>query len=203
MRKGKIKYFSAVGTKDLPFDTLSIQYKSDNLVAFTHDLNKGTHPEFRKADVIYADIPWERGYDKFVQGHTDKQYDDFLNSVSAVINDLKIPAYLTCSKRALKRLNPHKTMTMSFNQFGDTPVSVAVFYPDEDIQAIDEFELREKLADKYDTILDFCCGYGNTAESFISKGKKAIISDINGYCLKTAIEEMEKINEQRIESCNA
>lgn len=202
MRKAKIKYFTAVGTKEVPFDTFSGEYIAPNFIAFTHDLNEGTHPEFRNADVIYADIPWERGYDKFTQGHTDKKYDEFLISVKRVIDDLKIPAYISCSKHALRILKPHKVMTVSFNQFNNYPVSIAIFYADE-IKAEDECELLKMLADKYDTALDFCCGNGNTAETFISRGKKAIISDINGFCLKTAIEEMEKINEQRIKGSNA
>lgn len=190
----KPKYNSAVGAKNIDFDVFEGIYRSDKLTAFTHDLNKGVHPEFANADVIYSEIPWERGYDKFVQGHTDKGFDEFVSTLREVIMTLRKPAYIIGSRRTAKLLNPHDYGTVNFDALGNhSPSIVAIFFPDKDFKVEHSTELMRALADEYDVILDFCCGYGNAAREFIKKGKKAIISDINGVCIKTAIEEMENL----------
>lgn len=170
-------------------------YESNGDVVFRHDISKGVSPRFRNADCIYSEPAWRHGYKKFMQRSNTTQYPpykDYLLNQEKVIKELGIPSFILCGADMLRTLKPQWVQDIYFYPYKDKKNFKIAGYNSEQFKFSSDHELLKILAEKFDTILDFNCGYGNVIPFIREKGKHFILSDICGQAiLKVAKDYMD------------
>lgn len=152
-------------------------FEANGDVVFRHDISKGISPRFKKADCIYSEPAWRHGYKKFMQrsNTTDfPPYKDYLLNQEKVVKELGIPAFILCGADMLRTLKPQWVQDIYFYPYKDSKnFKIAVYnYPQ--FKFGSDHELLGILAEKFNTILDFNCGYGNLIPFIREKGKHFI-----------------------------
>lgn len=174
-------------------ETLDI-FEHNGDVVFRHDISKGVSPRFKKADCIYSEPAWRHGYKKFMQrsNTTDfPPYKEYLLNQEKVIKELDIPAFILCGADMLRTLKPQWVQDIYFYPYKDNKNFKVAIYNCEQFKFGSDHELLGILAEKFNTILDFNCGYGNLIPFIREKGKHFILSDICGHAvLKVAKDYM-------------
>jgi len=154
-------------------------------VAFVHDLLCGPLPdEYAACDVFYADLPWPAGFAEFERraGLTiGRNYGEFMAAVSRIIRTVRQPVFLAAGKLALRYL-PTPTAIISSKLNGAACV-VIMFHADIQPACSDTVALLGWLAERYNCIGDFCCGYGRAGRIFAKHGKRFVMSDYNSECI--------------------
>ena len=87
-------------------------------LAFQHDMADGIPEEMREADVLYAELPWPNGYEKFAEMADVKQrksYGDLIGDIGREIRELGKPTIVICGKTALKHLNAEEVALGKLN----------------------------------------------------------------------------------------
>jgi hypothetical protein len=153
-------------------------------IAFRHDLTEGLTPHFQFCDAVYADLPWANGFDEFNRraGVEDgRTYREFMTSVAEAVDSLERPTVLVTGRHALKMLpKPDAVHTLQLNQYQ----SVALLYRcDPKPFWATATDLLVDWAVEFDSIGDFCCGYGRALKVFHRRGKPFVGSDFNPYCI--------------------
>lgn len=158
------------------------RFELDGSVAFRHDLTDGLPTEYADCDVLYSDLPWQAGMDEFnSRSGAQTTYADFLRAVSVVVATSFVPVVLVTGRHAIKRL-PTARQNIRLDLNG-TP-AVALVYGDERFPTANTAtELLLNLADRFDRVGDFCCGYGRTLRLFQGSGKSWVGSDNNAKCI--------------------
>jgi 2-polyprenyl-3-methyl-5-hydroxy-6-metoxy-1,4-benzoquinol methylase len=146
-----------------------------------HDINKGYHKLFSKAEAIYTEPAWLHGYSEFGKRANVNQpsYDQYLKNIRSIIDELKIPSFVVMGKRMIKRLNPDIVTDVYLHNYK----SVLGIWNHDKINASDNFNAAEIVCDMFGTVLDFSCGYGLVARIMTEKKKNFICSDINKKCI--------------------
>ena len=160
------------------------QYIFDNGIAFYYDINKSdTLPSyFDKCDVLYAEIPWRAGIEKFNERVGSNQtYLDFMTSLSNIINNTKKPIIIPSGKLNQRHL-PKADQVFETKLNGANAV-VSVYNYHYTGNTKDIFAIIEDLSISFDCIGDFCCGYGNSGIPFLLKNKGFVLSDYNKKCI--------------------
>jgi hypothetical protein len=145
-------------------------------------LTKGKHKLFKKANVIYSEPAWKDGYDKFLNraGFKSKEgyegFKKYLYHIRKTIFELGIPAYIIMGKHMLKYLEPDKTKEVKLHGYG----CLAGLYNGAELkEVLNNKDVLKYVTRRYKMVLDFSCGYGNTAK----EANKFICSDINPKCI--------------------
>ncbi len=168
------------------------RWEGNGCTAFVHDLTASpTLPaDYDRCDVLMADLPWQKGYDTFNERagvSAAPNYVGFMGAVGAVVESTTAPLYLVTGKHALSKLpTPDVTLPVILNAGGTEYESLAVGYrPGDEADGRYTFvpELLHVMAQRYDTVGDFCCGYGRNARYFLRSGKHAVVSDFNAQCI--------------------
>lgn len=158
-------------------------------VAIRHDLFSGSLPdEFQECDVLYAELPWRKGFTEFerrVDPNLERDYHAFLDRVRSTIEVAGKPAVIITGRHAVKRLAPQWSGVANLN--GED--MLAISWNCGPISGSTP-EILDMLAMKYDCLGDFCCGYGSTAKAARKNGKRFVISDFNGSCIRYIANEM-------------
>jgi len=152
-------------------------YKYNNSHVIAHNLIDGVLPLFYEADVIYSEPAWRSGYKTFID-RTDCKNDDFnlyLFSIQRIINELKKPTFIITGKHAINKLNPDYITEIQLHGYS----SLLAIWNHDKVEFKDNWEAIDKLSEKFNTVLDFNCGYGNVASKF----KNFICSDLNKKCV--------------------
>ena len=183
----KRKYYSALkGNQQLGGLEQTNGPVYDNLgnVVFRHDITIGIHPLFKGANVIYIEPPWKDGYEEFngrAGINTALSYNDYLETIKKVIIELNKPSVCIMGKHMQQTLSPDLVIDIKLHNYkclaGLWKIELGSDNPK------DSYSLIEILASKYNRVLDFCCGYGNTGLIFKDHGKRFIMSDLNGRCV--------------------
>lgn len=185
------KYHTAVGDYSLKdvYDISGI-YRSDNITTFTWDVCKGFHQEFAKADCIYVEPSWLPGYKKFTAGTEaeNSTYKNYVAGIKEIVKKLNVPTFCLCGYQGCKMLKPDIIYEMYF-VFHDCKTYMAIWNVDGNIPFGNEVEARKYVAQKYNCILDFSCGYGIVADEVVKNGKKVILSDISSDCIHYIIDK--------------
>ncbi len=157
--------------KDLDF------YESNGSIVFKHDLNNGIPDIFHKCDCIYSEPAWQSGYKLFKKRANTKdfEYIDYMNSIQKTVTELKVPTFIVGGKHMLRYLTPDHFIDIRFNGF----YALLLQWNTELIEVKNNIKILDYLSDKYDTVLDFSCGYGKHLLNF----NKFIASDVNGKCV--------------------
>jgi hypothetical protein len=184
------KYHSAVG-KYTNTNILDSEFKTEEIKDITiihHNICDGIRKEFLDCDCIYSEISWKNGYSKFIEntiaGATT--FFDYINSINSVIKLLKLPTFILCGSQIIRYLEPDDVINISFKFHNNYKTCFALFNVDHclDYDSLNEFDIRDYVANKYTNILDFSCGYGIILNSITKYNKKAVVSDINTNCLR-------------------
>jgi len=162
------------------------EYLADGSIVFAHDLTKGADPRFAPAEAIYSEPAWKDGYAKFAQragAPTDPSYAGYLRYLKAmdsIINGLRVPAYVVLGKHMLKWVRPEHTRPVVLHGY---EALLGIWFDDREIPGRSNNDVLAWVADGYDCVLDFSCGYGNLARAMAERGKRFICSDINPKCV--------------------
>lgn len=179
-------YHSAL-KDDLKIDRELKYYESGGSIALQHNLEAGPHHKFGHADVIYAEPAWRDGYEKFMRRAGVKgDFNAYLAAINNIILGLDIPAYIVMGAHMKKQIAPDLTMPIKLHGY---KCLLGIWRADE-IDAITNYDAVNQIAEKYSCILDFCCGYGNTAIAAKGHGKRFVCSDVNGKCIYYIAKEL-------------
>ena len=177
----KSSYHSAL-KKELDINNSISYYENEDSYVIQHDINQGIHPLFYKAKAIYSEPAWNDGYNLFIKRAGTAQVGNFkqyLESVSSTISILNIPSFIVMGKQMIKSLNPQQTVEIKLHGY---KCYLGIWNAGL-IKVTDNNSAIDIIADTYNYILDFSCGYGNLADKMTLRNKKFICSDINGKCL--------------------
>lgn len=185
------KYHTAIGSAEIKHAEIEPGiYRSPQFTSFVWNVCDGFHEEFKTADCIFVEPSWLHGYGKFTKGTEadGTTYHDYLEGIKDIINRLNVPTFLLCGKQVCTMLKPDREKEIQF-LFHKMSTSVAVFNTKEALPFQNEIELREYVAEKFNCILDFSCGYGILAKHILRQNKKAILTDINTDCIRYLVDK--------------
>lgn len=171
---------------ELPVDGTLDYYETPQGLVFQYDLTQGIHPRFRRAEVVYSEPAWKDGYAKFAQRAgvpTDPSYAGYLRylaTIDSIINELGVPAYVVLGKHMLKWVHPEYTQSINLHGY---ECLLGIWHTHESVPGHTNDEVLAWVADRYGTVLDFSCGYGNVARAMTERGKQFICSDLNPKCI--------------------
>ncbi len=155
-------------------------------IALVSDISKWILPkEFSLCDILYAEIPWPAWYKKFIERANQwySEYSDFLKSLAKIIELQKSEGkdiVILWPKVAVKWLPKADFYWEGILSHWSDATIIAYWLK---ISQKRSTEILQYLSEKYNHFWNFCCGYWHTADSFISKWKKAVLSDINPQCI--------------------
>jgi len=159
-------------------------YKDNNINAFIFNVETDNIPkEFYKAEFVYLDLPYRKGYNEFNKRakKKGKGYNYLANRTLEIVKELNLPFYIIAQKNTIKELKEYKQYELGFSVHNG--MTTCLYSNDNKLKAKDTDELLKKLFIKYDLGLDFMCGYGNTGKYAIANKKKAILTDFNKKCI--------------------
>jgi len=166
-------------------------YHGKHVSVLQHDVCSDIIPEiFRTADAIYTEPAWENGYEKFTDGSIadGTTFNAYMSGIKFLCKELSVPAFLVCGKSMIKYLQPDSYSNIEFVVHNNYPACCAMYGFHEPVIFKNENEIRDFVFCRFNNVLDFSCGYGNTA-LFAEKHKKhCILSDINVKCIEYIIE---------------
>jgi hypothetical protein len=159
-------------------------------IAMVHDVMDGLPEEMNDCDVLYADLPWRDGFGRFNRRagvRDDRTYPALMRAVSEALNASSAAAVMVTGKHA-KRLLPPADAEVPVTLNGGPSVAYvyrmeALPMPGPNREYLPARDLLAFLADRYDRVGDFCCGYGRSGRTFIGAGKTAVLSDLNPMCI--------------------
>ena len=132
-------------------------FKSEGSIVFQYDLCKGYTPLFKGADAVYAEPPWQQGYQAFLQrsGVSGSTFGIFLERILEIILQLGIPSYLILGKHMVSRLKPPMQIPLRLRGRG---CLLGVWGESSMPLAGTNIEVLDYVSDRYSNVLDFCCG---------------------------------------------
>jgi hypothetical protein len=179
-------YHSALKA-DLKINQELEYYEADGSIALQHNIEDGPHHVFAQADVIYAEPAWRDGYDKFMhRAGATGDFKAYLAAISNAILELDVPAYIVMGSHMKKQLAPDLTIPIKLHGYR----CLLGIWKADAIEARTNYDAVNRMAEEYSCILDFCCGYGNTAFAAKSHGKRFVCSDVNGKCIYYIAKEL-------------
>lgn len=159
-------------------------YEKDGSIVMRHDILDGCRDEFWRADVVYTEPAWRDGYQKFstrADITNPRPYNEYLDAIRTVITTLSVPAYVVMGKHMVRRLEPDRVVEIRLHGYK----CLLGVWNTEPISVYDNYSALQYVVDHIvrRCVLDFCCGYGNTAASAVRAGKQFVCSDLNGKCV--------------------
>jgi hypothetical protein len=154
-------------------------YTCERGQVFAWDITHGPAAVFWDADAIYAEPAWRDGYNKFLEraGKTGSSgFPDYLAAIRDTVIALGKPAFIVAGKHMLSRLAPELTIPVTLHGYG---AYAAIWRAEAPDGITDTDSLLAYVCERYETILDFSCGYGNVARA----ARRCILSDINRHCV--------------------
>lgn len=172
-------------------------------LAFAHDIRNGLPSEYDICDVFYTDLPWRDGFAIFEAraGAVKASQQADVRSVSAncalVAPRPDYAAFLHDIRKILLHGTPKPTVLVTGRQSMPYLPMPGHIYPTKlngaDAVALSyscrlahtqtATDILEELAQRFNVVGDFCCGYGRTANIFRNAGKRFVVSDFNPSCI--------------------
>ncbi len=147
-------------------------------------------PEYKACDVLYTDLPWRPGFEEFNRraGVEGREYQEFLAAVSRIVNDFPGPVVLVTGKHARRDLPaPDHVMKSRLNGAPCIALSYrldpAKFCINPEFCFCDVEMFLTWLAERFECVGDFCCGYGRVGRIFQEYGRRWVMSDFNPTCI--------------------
>lgn len=156
------------------------QVKIAGNIIMQHDICLEDIPdEFYNADAVYSVMAWRAGYKHFTNGTIAEgtDFDMYCKGMSRCIAKLNKPTFVVSNRTFVNKLSPQRIEPIRFDRFNSDDVCAVWNYTGHIPKTTTE--LMEFIGRTYETVLDFCCGYGEITEYTLH----AILSDINTGCL--------------------
>ena len=164
-----------------------------NSYVFCHDIKNGADILHRNADVMYSELAWSAGHEKFNErANSITSYEEYIAGINDCIFTLKVPTFIIAGKKEGKYLT--SVNRQEFNSSINGAKAVLYCYnidADMDFSDFKDIEVLDYISNKYRAVCDPCCGYGRAGKIFAQKGKSFIMSDYNKKCVGYIIKEME------------
>lgn len=182
---GEVRYHSAMGkhggiAKSVPvLDERVYSYRGNCVLQ--HDVCDAEIPErFYRADAVFTVMSWRAGYNKFTENTIakDTDFNQYCEGISSILEALKKPSFVITNKNFIKRIKPQRIEHIRYDRYGSDDICAIWNY--EGDTPNNTTELMRFIGDTFDTVLDFCCGYGEIAHYV----KHFILSDVNTGCLE-------------------
>ena len=177
-----MSYHTALGNQSQPGEAMTF-YAGRRGIVFQADLSDGIPIPMYEADVWYSDLPWQAGYKKFADraGIAPRMsFQELMGFIGGLIANSGMPSVMVTGKHAVKHLRPSAVSKATLN--GSDAVAclwgIEQWNGTRDAQAI-----LQLLADKYECVGDFCCGYGRSGLEFSRASKRYVMSDLSPYCV--------------------
>lgn len=160
--------------------------QGQDCIAFSHDLttDKKLPDHYNTCDVFYSEIPWQHGYTQFfdrAEMKADSSYNDFVDTVVEIVKQNNKPFLITGGKGLARKLpEGYFVKEIKMVHCKAWVYSYNYIIP-ENIK--DTFTLLDYLADNFQRLGNFTCGYGHSGFKFLERGKTFVMSDINQYCI--------------------
>jgi hypothetical protein len=170
-------YHSAL-KDELEIDSKLDHYTNNGNEVFAWDITQGIHDSFWRADAIYSEPSWRDGYTRFMQraGKQNGEFKEYLCAIADAIGQLQMPTYVLIGKHMLKALHPPTVIGVRIHGYG---ALAGIWNAESPTSIIDAEDLCQFVCMKYETVLDFCCGYGNVAKY----ARRFVCSDVNRKCV--------------------
>lgn len=155
-------------------------FEKDGNYVLQHDISAKNIPDvFCKANAVFSVMSWRMGYKHFTQNTIAEKstFDEYCAGISRTITRLKIPSFIITNRTFANKLGADRLVPIKFDRFGSNDLC-AVWNYDGKIPETTT-ELMQWIGQKWDTVLDFCCGYGEITYYV----NHAVLSDINTGCL--------------------
>jgi hypothetical protein len=162
----------------------------DGSVAFQHDLMEGLPADYEGCDLLYVDLPAPQGLAVFDGrvGVEERSYRDFIAAVAEIVAAVSTPTVLTVVSSQIRQLPPGDdevemerhglpAVALAYRTSLAPPAGRVVLGPRSDGVLI------ASLAERFERVGDFCCGYGQTGRIFREVGKSFVMSDYNAPCI--------------------
>lgn len=189
------KYHSALKHgDDLVEDVEPMErWEFGDCMGIQHDFVKhGLPPEMEQCELIYGECPWPQGFKVFDEraGQETRPYKLFQQATNAMIMRNSKPIFLIVGKILLNALpTPRGFADIKLNK-GD--VMLAWWNYDYNGPLTTNTDCTWHLGGEFDSIGDFCCGYGEPLFSFLDNDSSQkrrrrqffIGSDHNGKCIR-------------------
>jgi hypothetical protein len=185
----KTVYHSAVKNIEVQKATPTERYENQDITAIAFDfetsIENGFPADFDKAEFIYLEPPFPRGYETFNK-RVDKEvgigFGALMSSVSKYMRESGKPAFLIGDKSFARYFCKEvKTMPMKLDVHNGN--GTLYYYNSHLPKFNSNIDLMNYLFSKYEIGLDFFCGYGMTGQIAVKHGKKVVLADINPTCI--------------------
>lgn len=160
------------------------EFRLGDSIAFVHDVFDPTPDIYREVDAFYTEPPWPHGTKVFDErvGVTGRTWADLASRLESLIEETPAPVVIPLGKIALKRLpSPTVTYDVYMPHAGDRAI-IACWRTVLDNPAT-TIDAARQLISQHNTIGDWFCGYGKTAELANEMGRRFIVSDYNPRCI--------------------
>ena len=179
-------YHSALkNIKEIELEDIDGFYKDKyGNIVFKYDINNGFSKIFQDCDCVYIEPAWKHGFVEFNKRSSTKNnvsFEQYNKNILNIIKKLKKPTAAIISKTLINFFSPDYIIDTKIHNY-DCKCALWNFNLDFN-KYKNNFLIIEEMSSKFSTVLDFCCGYGNTASIFYKKNKNFICSDYNGKCI--------------------
>ena len=188
----KIPYHSALkqGIAEEAEPLQGVHTDAQGNTCFVWDVTAPEIPEaYYECDLIYAEPSWPGGLERFDEraGVKTESYAAYATAVARIITELGKPTVLFVGANALRH-TPPPDFTTSAILNGNTVQ--AAFWNGAFALGNGSQDIIRSLAERYDRVGDFCCGYGTTGRLFMEAGKTCVLTDYNAKCCGFVAREM-------------
>ena len=154
-------------------------------LAWNMEAERRLSDEFNVCDLLYAEPPWPNGYTTFNERAAvdGSGFASLVDAISEVIVDDSRPVAILTGRAASRRYPVAETL-IPVEQPGLGHFLLLGYRLDPDGLVTTSLDaLLHSLAGRYEIVGDFCCGFGRTGQIFLSRGKGAVLSDVNPHCI--------------------
>jgi 16S rRNA G966 N2-methylase RsmD len=183
----KFDYHSALKTINQQSWPMVKRYSNQYIEAFAFDFEEAQEmpTEFKKADFIYCEPPWQRGYNEFnkrVSKTSGKGWGTLISKLGEYGKSTGKPCVILGDKVFRKYLQGYDEYPLYF-VIHRCPVIAYVVNFNDMAGVNDNHALQDRLYERYDIGLDMFCGYGILGRHALKHKKRAILTDFNEQCI--------------------
>lgn len=158
-------------------------------IALWHDVVLGLPLPMHAVDAIYTELPWKDGYEEFARradqavGRWSEPgrltYEQWCYRLSVTLIRWGKPYVVVAGRAALRHMAAEWVTPCDLN--GSTAVAFGSGLPG--IREKTAEMVLERMAARFSSLGDPCCGYGRTARVASSYGRPWVVSDVNPRCI--------------------
>jgi 16S rRNA G966 N2-methylase RsmD len=159
-------------------------YRHGDSIAFQHDIFNPYPVIYDSCDMIYFDPPWREGAKIFDErvGIAGRSFEQLTGRISELILETKAPVILSCGKWGEKML-PEPDWIIETDLKATVGKCSVYGYRTPYMPFSYGKELLPLIAQRFNVLGNWFCGYGNLAFEAVKYNKTFIVSDYNPQCI--------------------